>query len=152
MNHISAARATFLAIVVLMLAAPVIALEPVSKDKSGLAVSGYDAVAYFTTGKPVKGLPAFEHKWNGARWRFASAKHRDLFVKEPAKYAPQYGGYCAWAVSRNYTAPSDPNAWRIVNGKLYLNYNLQVREMWTPNATDRIRTGDANWPKLLSAK
>lgn len=152
MNHIWTRRATFLAIVSLMLSLPILALEPVSKDKGGLAVSGYDAVAYFTTGKPTKGLPAFEHTWNGARWRFSSAKNRDLFAKDPPKYAPQYGGYCAWAVSKNYTAPSDPNAWRIVNGKLYLNYNLQVRDMWTPKAADRIRMGDTNWPKLLSAK
>jgi YHS domain-containing protein len=152
MNHISSRRATFLILVSLILAAPLGALDKVSRDKSGLAAGGYDTVAYFTTGKPVKGVAAFEHTWNGARWRFASAKHRDLFVKEPAKYAPQYGGYCAYAVSRNYTAPSDPNAWRVVGGKLYLNYNLAVREMWTPKAAENIRKGDANWPKLLTAK
>ena len=151
MNHISTTRATFL-ILTILLSAPLMALDAVSKDKAGLAVSGHDPVAYFTSGKPVKGSASFEHSWSGARWRFATAANRDLFVKDPARYAPQYGGYCAFAVSRNYTAPSDPNAWRIIDGKLYLNYNLQVREMWSAKAAKNIVKGDANWPTLLTAK
>ena len=86
---------------------------------SSSAVGGYDPVAYFTEGKPVAGNSGITHQWKGATWRFASEKNRDLFKAEPAKYAPQYGGYCAWAVSQGYTAKGDPNHWKIVDGKLY---------------------------------
>ena len=94
------------------------------------AVRGYDVVAYFTQGRPVEGERKFIHKWMGTEWRFASAKHRDLFAENPEKYAPQYGGWCAWAVSQGYTASVDPEAWRIVDGKLYLNYSKSVQALW----------------------
>ena len=89
----------------------------------GVAIDGTDPVAYFTDGRPAQGSSDFEHEWMGATWRFVSAAHRDLFAADPAKYAPQYGGYCAWAVSQGYTAKIDPAAWKIVDGKLYLNYS-----------------------------
>src|SRR5512134_970368 len=96
----------------------------VNPNGSGdLALRGYDAVAYHTEGRPVAGRAEFEYRWNGARWRFASAAGRDRFAASPERYAPQFGGYCAYAVSRGYTADVDPEAWRIVDGALYLNYS-----------------------------
>lgn len=117
---------------------------------SSLAVSGYDPVAYFTAGKPVKGSPQFKINYNGAEWRFANAANLAKFRAKPTAYAPQYGGYCAWAVSQGYTASGDPTVWKIVNNKLYLNYNQEVGQTWSKNIPGFIRAGDSNWPKLLA--
>lgn len=134
----------------LLLSAPVAAKDPVyTGTLSNLAVSGYDPVAYFTEGKPVEGSAAFEHKWKGATWRFANAKNLEAFKTDPAAYAPQYGGYCAWAVSQGYTASADPSAWRIVGKKLYLNYNREVQQNWEKDAAGNIVKADGNWPKVL---
>jgi YHS domain-containing protein len=116
----------------------------------GLAVDGYDPVAYFTDGKPVEGKKEHSFEWNGATWRFSSAANRDLFAAAPEKYAPQYGGYCAWAVSQGYTADADPEAWKIVDGKLYLNYDKKVQAQWEKDVPGLIQKADANWPKLRS--
>jgi YHS domain-containing protein len=116
---------------------------------SNVAIGGTDPVAYFIEGRPVEGSRQFTHDWNGATWRFASAANRDRFAADPAAYAPQYGGYCAWAVAQGYTASTDPQAWRIVDGKLYLNYNLEVRERWLQDVPGHIAAADANWPKVL---
>jgi hypothetical protein len=134
----------------LLHAGPVHALHPVWSNWRGLAVAGYDSVAYFTDGKAVAGSPDFTTEWNGATWRFASAAHRDVFVAEPAKYAPQFGGYCAWAVAQNDTAGIDPESWRIVDGKLYLNYSKDIQAKWERDVPGNIRKADANWPKLLA--
>jgi YHS domain-containing protein len=109
----------------------------------------YDAVAYFTSGKPVEGSKAFEYKYKGVTWRFASADNLAAFKADPTKYAPQYGGYCAWAVSQGYTAKGDPKAWKIVNGKLYLNYNLDIQKKWEQDVPGLVAKGDSNWPKVL---
>jgi YHS domain-containing protein len=122
--------------------------DAINKDKAGLAIKGYDAVAYFTEGKPVKGDTQFQHEWMGAKWLFASAANRDTFAKNPAKYAPQFGGYCAWAVSNNYVYDADPTIWRIVEGKLYLNYNRLARFQWERDIPGRIKLGDQYWPNL----
>lgn len=124
------------------------AAEPIYKA-DGLAVSGYDAVAYFTEGRATKGSSEFETEWSGARWRFLSASSRDAFVAAPAKYAPQYGGYCAWAVSKNYTYQADPEAWKIVGGKLYLNYSKDVQRKWQEQLPEVIARADGNWPAVL---
>lgn len=123
-------------------------VAPVSVDKAGLALGGYDPVAYFSMSKAVPGKPEFNTDWNGAKWRFASAENRDLFIASPEKYAPQFGGYCAWAVSEGYTAPADPKAWKIVEGKLYVNYNTDVQKKWQMDEAERVRKGEVNWPKL----
>jgi YHS domain-containing protein len=123
--------------------------KPVNADRHGVAIKGYDPVAYFTLGAPTKGDAQFAHTWNGATWHFAKAEHRDLFAAAPEKYAPQYGGYCAWAVSNGYTAPIDPTAWKIVEGRLFLNYNASVRKTWEADEANRIRLGDTNWPQAL---
>jgi YHS domain-containing protein len=118
-------------------------------ENEGLAIGGTDPVAYFTAGKPEAGTAEYEYQWQGVTWRFASAENRDLFTQTPEKYAPQYGGFCAWAVSKGSTAPSDPQAWSIVNDKLYLNLNQSVQEKWKQDAEANIAKADANWPGVL---
>lgn len=124
--------------------------DPVyTKFLSSTAVDGYDPVSYFIEGKPVEGSDAYETEYNGATWRFTSAAHRDAFIANPAKYAPQYGGYCAWAVSQGYTAKGDPQHWRIVDDKLYLNYNSDVQQKWAADISGHITAADGNWPRVL---
>lgn len=127
------------------------AVEPVNKSLlGGVAIKGYDPVAYFIDGKPVKGNKSFEHEFMNATWRFASAAHRDAFVKDPQKFLPQYGGYCAYGVSKGYAVGVDPEAWKIVEGKLYLNYDKDVQKAWMQDIPGRIKKADENWPKILS--
>jgi YHS domain-containing protein len=131
-------------------AAPLLAVSPVNKSFfGGVAIDGYDPVAYFTDSKPVRGTKQLTHTWNGATWQFASAEHRDLFAADPEKYAPQYGGWCAYAVAHNSTADVDPEAWTIHDGKLYLNYDTKVRAKWLANRDAFIAQADANWPRLV---
>jgi YHS domain-containing protein len=120
----------------------------VNTARGGLAIDGYDPVAYFTEGRPVKGDPRFTHSHRGATYQFMSAASRDLFAKEPDRYVPQFGGFCAYAVSRNYTADTDPLAWKIVDGKLYLNYNARAQAKWQEDVPGNIAKGHANWPGL----
>lgn len=134
-------------LIVFLLALPAMAAGKVSTDW-GKAVSGYDPVAYFTEGMPVEGRSEYALEWNGATWLFASAENRGLFKSMPEKYAPQFGGYCAWAVSQGYTAQSDPEAWKIVDGKLYLNYSKSVQERWSKNIAGNIADGEKNWPGI----
>jgi hypothetical protein len=119
-------------------------------DRNGLALQGYDVVAYATDSASVRGRAEFEYRWQNVVWRFASAAHRDEFARAPERYVPQFGGYCAWAVSRGYTADIDPHAWRIVDGKLYLNYSKRVQRMWEQDVEGNIAKGRANWPGVLS--
>jgi YHS domain-containing protein len=125
-------------------------LKPLVNSSGGVALKGYDAVAYFTEGKAVQGQAQFTFTWNGSVWRFASAEHRDLFMAMPEKYAPQFGGYCAWAVSQGYTADGDPEAWRMVDGKLYVNYSKRVQKRWEKDIRSNIAKGNANWPGVLT--
>lgn len=122
---------------------------PVFAVRSGWAIRGYDPVAYFKDGRPVAGHPEISAEWNGATWLFATEENRAAFVAEPARYAPQYGGYCAWAVAHGYTASIDPEAWRVVDGKLYLNYSKAVAAEWVKDIPGYIAKGDANWPNVL---
>jgi len=114
----------------------------------GVAVGGYAPGAYFTEKKPVAGSRDVTLEHMGATWRFASEANREAFKADPVKYAPQYGGYCAWAVSQGYTAKGDPDAWTIHGGKLYLNYNKTVQRTWEKDIPGNVTKGDANWPKL----
>ena len=143
---------TIISLSLLLFAFAAVADEPVNKTLFGNAVKGYDVVAYFTQGKPVEGSGDHEFEWRGATWRFASAQHRDLFAKDPAKYAPQYGGFCAFGVSRGYAVGIDPEAWKIVNGKLYLNYDRDVQAEWVKDIPGFIAKADANWPKIVAEK
>lgn len=140
-------RAAAAVALVVLFVVPVVA-QKVNTSFTGLAIDGYDPVAYFTLSKPVKGTREFTFEFGGATYRFASAEHREQFAKDPAKYVPQYGAFCAWAVSRGYTADTDPLAWRIVEGKLYLNYNASVQKQWEQDIPANIGKADANWPAL----
>jgi YHS domain-containing protein len=115
----------------------------------GVAVGGFDPVAYFTEGKPREGKADIALEHDGVTWRFASEANRDAFKADPAKYAPQYGGYCAWAVSNGYTAKGDPHAWTVHDGKLYLNYDKKVRALWAQEIPANVAKADANWPGVL---
>jgi YHS domain-containing protein len=117
-------------------------------DSSGLALQGYDPVAYFTEGKPVAGKSEFVGKHGGATYRFASAANRDAFAAAPAKYAPQYGGWCAYGVAGGYKASIDPEAWTVADGKLYLNYNRVVRWRWASDIPGYVRKADEQWPAI----
>jgi len=139
-------------LLILSLAACSSAVAPVNVTPEGVAIKGYDPVAYFTDGRPVKGNKEFQYKWNGAKWWFASKEHRDLFKSNPSRYAPRYGGYCAYAVSQGKTADIDPDAWNIVSGKLYLNLNKDVQELWSKDIPGYIRKADRNWPRILGDK
>ena len=114
------------------------------------AISGYDAVSYFSKdGVPVKGSKKFKTKWNGATWLFSSEENLNKFKSNQTKYAPQYGGYCAWAAAHETLAKSDPKAYTIVNGKLYLNYNKSIRDKWLPRKEELIPLADENYPELI---
>jgi YHS domain-containing protein len=124
--------------------------DPVNTTLFGnKAIHGYDPVAYFADGKPVAGREDLEFEWMGAKWRFATAEHREAFKKTPEKYAPQYGGYCAYAVSQGRLVDIDPNAWSIVDGKLYLNYDLNIQKKWQLDVRGYVMKADKNWPGVL---
>lgn len=112
------------------------------------AIGGYDPVAYFQESKPVKGKKEFSYRWNDATWLFSNAQNLKLFKANPQKFAPQYGGYCAYGTAEGHKAPTEPNAWSVVNGKLYLNYNLEVQNLWKKNQIDLIQKADKNWPEV----
>lgn len=116
---------------------------------SDKAISGYDTVAYFTQNKAVKGSSNFKYSYKGATWYFSSNEHLNLFKSAPEKYAPQYGGYCAYAVAMNYTASADPKQWSIEDGRLYLNYDADIKQKWLKNKKDYIIQADDNWPDVL---
>lgn len=118
--------------------------------EDGIAIKGADPVAYFEQGGFVQGDSEFSYEWEGATWHFSSAENRDLFASNPEQYAPEYGGYCAWAVSQGSTAPIDPTAWRIVDGRLYLNFNDQVQSRWEQDIPGNIAKADQNWPGVLN--
>jgi YHS domain-containing protein len=114
----------------------------------GVALKGYDPVAYFTLSRAVPGQEKLRYTWRNARWYFSSREHLELFKDDPDKYMPQYGGYCAYAVSRGTTADIDPEAWAIVDNKLYLNLNKEVQKMWQQDREGYIKKADENWPRI----
>jgi YHS domain-containing protein len=132
---------------------PAQSIAPVDTERlSGVALSGFDPVAYFSEKRPVEGKSAISLMWQGAEWLFASEGNRALFRAAPERYAPQFGGYCSWAVSQGYTASGDPQAWAIRDGKLYLNYNLEVQQEWEKDIPGNIARGDKHWPTILGRK
>ncbi|MCU0541322.1 MAG: YHS domain-containing protein [Oscillatoriaceae cyanobacterium Prado104] len=126
--------------------------HPQFYTENGIALDGQDVVSYFTQGKLVMGVSQFQHNWNGTTWQFSSAENRDLFAKNPEKYAPQYGGYCAQAASEGNLAATQPDAWKIVDGKLYLNYDNTVQKQWMADIPARIAAANKNWPAILKNK
>ena len=119
---------------------------PAVNAKEGIGLKGYDPVAYFTNGAPTKGLEKYSFAWKGVTYRFASAENLERFKADPAKYLPQYGGYCAYAMSLDRIADIDPSRWAIVNGKLYLNNGFVAEKLWSLNKSGNIASGDRNWP------
>lgn len=116
----------------------------------GVAVGGYDPVTYFSVGEPVEGSADLTHIYKGAEWRFSTPENRDTFAANPERYAPQYGGHCAWALAQGYLAKGDPKHWRIVDGQLYLNYNRRIHRRWERDIPGFIASGDDNWPSVLN--
>ncbi len=129
-------------------------------EKGGYAISGYDTVAYWSLDrndlkadglpnvKAVKGNEEFSHDWNGATWIFATAENRNAFAANPDQYAPQYNGYCAYAAAKGSLAKTDANAWRIIDEKLYLNFNSGIQKKWVKDVPGFVEKANANWPKL----
>ncbi|MFO1475321.1 MAG: YHS domain-containing (seleno)protein [Verrucomicrobiota bacterium] len=121
-------------------------------DKHGVALEGYDPVAYFTDGKPAKGDPRFEAKYQGATYRFASQDHRDTFEKNPATYVPAYGGFCGYAASIGKVRPADPRIWSIVDGALIVQNTKGAAELWNKDVAGNKAKADKYWPRLVEAK
>jgi hypothetical protein len=142
-----------------LLAAPALLLLPRAAfagtppiySRNGIATDGTDPTGYFTEGAPVAGDPAITLDWQGATWRFASAESRAMFEADPDRYAPRYGGYCAWAVAEGYTAPTMPEAWKIVDDRLYLNFSRRIQRRWEQDIPGNIARAEANWPGVLGA-
>jgi len=157
MYRYSSPRRRALALITSLAASIVIAPTQVhaAKDSiytkllSNMAVEGHDTVAYFTQGKPVKGLSNFSTEYKGATWQFASQENLDLFLSDPEKYAPAYGGYCAYAVAQGYTAKGDPEQWEIHENRLYLNFNASIQTRWSADKLDYIAKSESNWPGVL---
>lgn len=120
----------------------------VNKDENGIAIKGYDTVAYFTEGRAVQGSDKYSYKWEDAVWHFSTSQNRELFAENPAKYVPQFGGHCANGMSSGVVAGADPEQWTIVDGKLYLKYHRKARDDWRMNKTELIAKAEANWSKI----
>ncbi len=120
----------------------------VNTDDAGIAIHGYDPVAYFVRGEATPGEPAFGVEWSGATWLFDNVEYRQMFLDDPMRYAPRLGGFCAYAASHGQFADIDPRAWSIVNGRLYLNFSLRVREIWRPRADEFIADAEELWPTM----
>lgn len=116
--------------------------------KSGYAIGGYDPVAYFTMHKPVKGSGTITYQWQGANWCFSSEENMKSFKSSPEKYAPQYGGYCAYGLADGHKATTEADAWTISGGKLYLNYNKDIQSSWLKDKDSYIKKADTKWPDL----
>lgn len=122
----------------------------VSVEADGLAARGYDVTAFFLQGRPQRGSASYQLQHKGVTWRFVSAEALAKFKADPAAFEPQFGGYCAWAVSQGYVAPGDPEQWKVVDGKLYLNFNARAKELWEADQAAAIERGNANWPSVLT--
>src|SRR5688500_9503780 len=132
----------------ILVASAAVAGEKINKDAEDVAIRGYDTVAYFTQGRPVKGSPEFEYVWQDARWRFASAEHRGLFASEPDRYAPQFGGFCTGGVSLGRLYSIDPEAWIIVDARLYLHGNKEGRDETAADPEAHIAAAADEWEAL----
>jgi hypothetical protein len=120
----------------------------INTSADGLALRGYDTVAYFTAESAVKGDPKYEFVWNSAKWIFSSQENMEKFMKNPEAYAPQFGGYCSYAVSHGYTADGDPEQWKVVDNKLYVNYSAKAKKAWEKDQDKFINDGEKNWAEF----
>jgi hypothetical protein len=117
----------------------------VATDPAGVAIKGYDSVAYFTEGKAIKGKPEFAFAWHDAQWLFANVQHRELFAANPERYAPQFGGFCSYGLSKGTVVSADPEQWTIVEGKLYMKFNRSARDQWRQDKAAKIKNAEAEW-------
>jgi YHS domain-containing protein len=124
--------------------------HPTVYSENGIALDGQDVVAYFMQNAPVEGNSKYSHRWQGTQWQFSSAANRDLFAKNPERYAPQYGGYCSKAAAGGVLATTVPTAWEVRDGKLYLNYSAEAQKEWKQDTANKIVKANANWPKILN--
>lgn len=154
-------RFIFALLVLVGLAGQAVAAEPINTlersglfgyKPSGIAIRGYDTVAYFTQDKAVKGDPDITAEWNGATWQFSNEEHRDLFIADPEAYAPQYGGYCAYGVAVDNLVKIEGDQWDIVDGKLYLNFNKKFSKRWREDIAGYISTANAKFDGLLASE
>lgn len=128
-------------------AGPAAAGSPINRATAEAAIEGHDPVSYHLDGQPQRGQARFNAEWRGARWWFASAAHRDQFLADPERFAPQFGGHCAYAMARDSFADGDPKRWRIVDGKLYLNANLLAQALWDTDVPSHITKAQSTWPR-----
>lgn len=149
-------RSLLIAAAALAFASAANAAPPVNTLKASLfggrtdtAISGYDTVAYFTDGKPIPGSDAYTYVWKGAKWKFASQAHLEMFKADPTKFAPQYGGYCAYGVAHGNLVKVEPDSWTVVDGKLYLNFNKPVQWLWSRDPKGFITDADSKFDELL---
>jgi len=126
-----------------------VAKELNNLDRNGVAIQGYDPVAFFTDNRPVKGSSQFQSGYQGAKYYFASAEHKAAFDREPAKYAPQFGGYCAYGASQGHPAPVKIEAWQIVNGRLLMQYDLDIKDKFNKDQQGNLHKADQNWPGVV---
>ena len=121
--------------------------KTIATGRDNVALQGYDAVAYFTQGKATRGNSEFSFSWNATEWHFSSAVHRDLFAEDPERYAPQFGGFCANGLSKGKKVVADPEAWTIVDGKLFVKFSERARDEWRQDKAARIRKAEQNWAR-----
>lgn len=148
MNFIHSRRPLAIFALVALLAAPFAAPAGEFFERDGAAIAGYDPVAYFVESRAVKGSAAHTYRYRNSVFRFASAANRDAFAADPERYAPRYGGFCAYGVAHGYKVKIEPEAFTIVDGRLYLNYDLKVQDDWRKDIPGFIRKADARWPEL----
>lgn len=141
-------KTTISIVIVLLSAMSGFAKDALNVDEKGLALQGYDPVAYFTENKPVKGSTEFTAAYKGATYHFASAEHKAAFEKDPAKYEPQFGGFCGYAASINKLAPIQPEFFQVLNGRLVLQHNEKAWTLWHEDVEGNLKKADANWPTL----
>ena len=147
-SHLMLVPVMVVAAILVFFTGPSSAKKIINKDLNGVAIKGYDPVAYFTVGKAVKGKSQIRYSWKGASWWFSSAANRDKFVADPERYAPQYGGFCASAMVTGKFIDINPKVWKIVGGKLYLSYNLKYFEAFKRNLSVNIKRADRNWAEI----
>jgi YHS domain-containing protein len=132
------------------LASSLAVAEHLEMREDGVAIQGYDPVAYFTEGRPMEGQPEFEHVWNGSRWWFTTAEHRELFAADPERYAPRFGGYCTGGLSLGYKMVADPENWYIADGRLHLHHSREGRETALADLEPTLEKAEETWAELGS--
>ena len=135
--------------IALTLATPARATSPAIFSRRGIAINGYDPVAYFISSEPVRGNPDLTVDWKNVTWQFSNLENKDIFLSNPKGYVPQYGGYCAYAAAHNEVASTTAQAWTVYQGRLYLNYSLDVRDLWQRDIPGHIMRANSNWPAIL---